>query len=603
MAFTGDLEQLHIVDILQLLNTTRKSGTLSVKGIRGESRIIFSNGHIVGASHLNKVRIGTVLVKTNAITLKDLEQALEIQKKAGKDRKPLLAVLIALGKLKPDEAAMGLKKLIEMTLVELIGWTAGTFTLDTEAISVSSDHSYPISSMEQEISLDAQMALMDSLRIFDERERDRQSGKTVPSDEELFEEVLPTEAVLTAGQKSPLLTADDLGLGDLDHLERKMPEFLTVNEVFDPAEIHRQKIKETLADFADEEQEVFVSFLKKSTISIGAYGGPARQEGRARALVLFSRDDLIKHSVMTICKDEGVMVFATEEEEELERILAQCLLIKILPIMIFDAPRTEEALLSKEKIVSLRQRVKDKYPQISILQAALPQDYAFTLESFKHGVRAVFPRPSKETGKATFIADTIIFLETFKAYITDMFHEQKDPAAADTGLSRLKDAIMIIRGLNEAPALSRALLQAVSEVCERAITFVVRPAELMGEKAMGVYAEKSAGPTPATGLKIPLAKPSVFRDALEKGQCFYGDSDSEVLRTHLFEAIGAPLRPTIILLPMKVSGKVVTLTYGDFGKKEASAIQNDALEILANEAGMVLENTLYRKQLSKASLK
>ena len=42
MAFTGDLELLNIVDIIQLLNTTRKSGTLFVKGLKGESRIIFS---------------------------------------------------------------------------------------------------------------------------------------------------------------------------------------------------------------------------------------------------------------------------------------------------------------------------------------------------------------------------------------------------------------------------------------------------------------------------------------------------------------------------------------------------------------------------------
>ncbi|TAL24386.1 MAG: DUF4388 domain-containing protein [Nitrospirae bacterium] len=603
MAFTGELEQLHIVDILQLLNTTRKSGTLSVKGARGESRIIFSNGHIVGASHLNKVRIGTVLVKMNAITLKDLDQALEIQKKAGSNRKPLIAALIDLGRLGRDEAALGLKKLIEMTLVELIGWTKGTFTLDTESIVVSSECSYPISKMEQELSLDAQMALMDALRIFDERERDRQSGKTVPPDEELFEEVLPSKVVSAAGAKGQVLTADDLGLGDLEHLERKMPEFLPVNEIFDPVEIHRQKIKETLASFSAEEQETFVSFLGKSTISIGAYAGPTRQEGRTKALILFSEDDLIKHSVMTICKDEGVMVFATGGEKELERIIGQCLSIKILPIVVFDAPETQEGMLSKEKIISLRQRVKDKYSQVSILQAALPQDYAFTLESFKDSVRAVFPKPSKETGKATFIADTIIFLETFKAYITDMFHGQNDPAAADNKLSRLKDAIMAIRSLNDPPALSRALLQYVSEVCERAITFIVRPAELMGEKAIGVYAEKTAGPTPATGLKITLTRPSVFREVIEKGERFYGDSDSEVLRTQLFEAVGAPLKPTIILLPMKVSGKVVALTYGDFGGKEASPIQNDVLEILANEAGMVLENMLYRKQLSKASIK
>ena len=84
MAFTGELEQLHIVDIIQLLNTTRKSGALFVKGSNGESRIIFSNGYIVGANHLNRVRIGTVLVKLNAITIEDLKQALEVQKRQGK---------------------------------------------------------------------------------------------------------------------------------------------------------------------------------------------------------------------------------------------------------------------------------------------------------------------------------------------------------------------------------------------------------------------------------------------------------------------------------------------------------------------------------------
>jgi hypothetical protein len=47
----------------------------------------------------------------------------------------------------------------------------------------------------------------------------------------------------------------------------------------------------------------------------------------------------------------------------------------------------------------------------------------------------------------------------------------------------------------------------------------------------------------------------------------------------------------------------VTLTYGDFGGREASPVQTDLLEILANEAGLVLENTLYRKQLAKVSHK
>ncbi|MDO9289847.1 MAG: DUF4388 domain-containing protein [Thermodesulfovibrionales bacterium] len=600
MAFTGELEQLHIVDIIQLLNTTRKSGTLSVKGSRGESRIIFSNGYIVGANYLNKVRIGTVLVKMNAITIEDLRQALKIQKNAGKNRKPLIATLIGLGKLKRDDATMGLTKLIEMTVVELVGWTKGTFTLDTEAVAVSTDCSYPISKMEQEICLDSQMVLMESLRIFDEQERDRQPGKTEP-DEELFEEVLPSEVVLEAGAKSSALTADDLGLGDLDHMERKIPEFLPVNEVFDPAEIHRQKIKETLADFPAEEQEAFVSFLEKYTVSKGAYDGSQRQKGWTKGLILLSEDELINHSVMTICKDDGVLVFATAGEEELNRIIDQCLKIKALPLLVFDNPETTEGILSKEKIIGLRQRVKEKYPQVSTVQMASSPDNAFMLQAFHDGARAVFPKPSTKPGKATFIQDTITFLETFNSYIKGFFHERKNLAAADNQLGKLKGRILTLRDIKEPSALSLALLQYVSEIFERAVTFIVRPAELAGEKAIGVFAERNTGPTSVTNLKIPLTKSSVFRDVTEKGRFFYGESDDEVLKNHLFELIGAPLSPAIILLPMKSRGKTVALIYGDFGGKEVTTIQSDLLEILANEAGLVLENMLYRKQSSKAS--
>lgn len=604
MAFTGDLELLNIVDIIQLLNSTRKSGTFSVTGSKGESRIIFSNGYIVGASHLNnRVRIGTVLVKMNAITPEDLELALEAQKRAGKDRKPLIVTLMELGKLGRDEAARGLKKLIELTLVELISWTKGTFTLDTEAIAVSPECSYPISKMEQEIGLDAQMVLMDVLRILDERERDRQSGKTVPSDEEVFADVIPSEAPEGAGEKSPVITADDLGLGDLDHLERKIPQYIPVNEVFDPVEIHRQKIRETLAAFPAEAQEAFVSFLEKSTVRRGACDGSHRQEGRTRALVLFSEDELIKHSVMTICKDEGVLVFTTDGEEELDHIIGQCLKVKVSPLLVFDTPETQERLLSKEKIVGLRQQVRERYPQVSVIQMASPLDYPFTLQSFRDGVKAVFPKPSSEVRKATFIEDTITFLETFKSYIKGFSLEQRDPAAADGQLSVLKDRILALRNLQEPSAVSLALLRSVSEICERSVTFIVRSAELIGEKAIGVFAERKEGPTSVTRLKIPLTKPSVFREVVEKGELFCGESEDEVLREHLFQGIGEPLSRTIILLPMKTRGKTVILTYGDFGGKEASPIQNDVLEILAQSAGLILDNMLYRKQLDRVSQK
>ena len=68
MAFNGELQHLPIVDIIQLLHATKKSGTLAVTGEKGECRLVFSDGLIVGANYLNGiVRIGRVLVRLKIV--------------------------------------------------------------------------------------------------------------------------------------------------------------------------------------------------------------------------------------------------------------------------------------------------------------------------------------------------------------------------------------------------------------------------------------------------------------------------------------------------------------------------------------------------------
>ena len=432
MAFTGDLENLHIVDIIQLIHAARKSGTVSVLGSRGESRIIFSNGHIVAANHLdNSVRIGTVLVKMNAITKEDLEQALDDQKNAAADRKPLMATLMELGKLSIENAAKGLKKLIEITLVELIGWTHGAFTFDTEAIAVSPECSYLPGEMEQKMSLDAQMVLMDALRIFDEQARDRDSGKDITTDDELFEDVISTEEVVESSVKYSTLSAEDLGLADVDRLEKKMPRSFSVEEIFDPLEIHRQRLQEVLSDFSEAEQETFVSFLKQFTAGVSTYKGSSRQKGQGQALILISRDDLIKHSIMTICNHEGIPVFTTDEEQKLDDFIAQCLSNNTAPVLVYDSPEKSEDALPEKTIVLLRQKVNNHYPQLSQIQLVFPLNYAFMLDAYKEGIRAVLPKPLKDARKDTYIEDTIQFLEAFTSYLKVLLNEQKDIPISD----------------------------------------------------------------------------------------------------------------------------------------------------------------------------
>jgi hypothetical protein len=591
MAFTGDLEHLPILDIIQLVHTTRKSGIFSVKANQGESKIVFSKGDIVGANHINdRVRIGTVLVKTGAITLDDLKQALSVTNDAAQDRRPLLATLMQMGKLKREDALRGLKKLVELTIVELMSWTRGTFTFDTDAVVVASEG-------EQDLEVDAQMVLMDALRIVDERERDRANGKEVPSLEALYADVLPGEGAGTAKAERSTITADDLGLADIDRLERKIPRPASEMEIFDPVEIHRQKIKEVLAGFSLEGQEAFVTFLGRSVGRKVAPDAAAKQAGKA--VVLFSGDQLVRHSLMTLCKEDGVPVFAPDNASDLERTVSQCLSARRMPVVVFDSPIRSEDAFTEKKILSMRIAVMKKYPAVPVIQFAPLDEADFFLQSYSDGVRAVFPKPLKELQGETYVNDTIQFLDTFKSFIKG-FQERVD--TTDRYVKELKRDIKALREIATPSDAAMVMLAAVAEMFERAVTFLVRPSELIGERAVGVSSEKSAGPTPADRLKIPLSKPSVFREALEKGLAYYGESGDEALRG-LFQEIGKPLSPAVVLLPLISDRKVVAVVYGDFGKKEASPVQLDILEILAQQVGIALEYALFRRQATKAAQK
>ena len=140
MSFVGDLEHMPIVDVIQLLHSTRKSGILSVKSRKGESRLVFKDGYIVSANHLNNMlRIGNILVERQHVTPEILTAALQEQENAGKDRKPLIITLVQSGRVGESDAYQALEHLIELTVVEILTWKRGTFSLDVAQAHVTDD--------------------------------------------------------------------------------------------------------------------------------------------------------------------------------------------------------------------------------------------------------------------------------------------------------------------------------------------------------------------------------------------------------------------------------------------------------------------------------
>jgi hypothetical protein len=438
--------------------------------------------------------------------------------------------------------------------------------------------------------MNAQAILMDALRIYDEKMRDGtlediffSSGEADGSAE---------SPSYTAGQS---VTADLLGLDALDSLTKKIPDVFIGLKDHDAAEEHRTIITAELGQLPHSCQEKLCTILTKiSTQPIQGEG--SHTSGRLPlAVIVFSRDPFLKHTIRTVCRQKNYIVFTTDDDGNLDLIIEQSFSRDLLPLLILDDPEFIGSGHTNETISLLLQRKRDTFPRISILQLSSSlTDQSSPAQFLEEGVDTLFPRPCLGENPDSFVSAMSGFIHSFSSVIEKSFTQADRQEAR-----KLKECIFALGTLKDPPAVSLEILQYVSSHFERAITFVVVATELIAEKGIGVNAEKSSGPTSPLMFKIPLGQQSVFRDAIEKRRMYYGLSADDILKAHLFSMIGAPHSSKILLLPLNMSGNVIALIYADFGHSSPTPVKTEYLEIVSRHSGLVLDNSQFRKKFDK----
>ncbi len=159
MALEGSLRDFGLADILQLIFFQRKTGVLTLESRLDKIRILFIDGHIVGADSKRRteaIRLGKILIKKGLIREGDLESLLEDQQKSNLR---LGSFLVRNGYARREDIAEVLEGQIKETVIQLFGWKEGSYEFVPQAIPVDK---------ELPISIDTQHLLMEALRIVDE---------------------------------------------------------------------------------------------------------------------------------------------------------------------------------------------------------------------------------------------------------------------------------------------------------------------------------------------------------------------------------------------------------------------------------------------------
>jgi GAF domain-containing protein len=386
-----------------------------------------------------------------------------------------------------------------------------------------------------------------------------------------------------------VLSADDLGLQDIDRLERKIPEVFKPLEDRTEAGSQHRALAALAPGLPEGERD------RLATLLDALPPRPRPDDGPPLSVILYSGDDLFAHCASAACRHGGIPVFSTSEERDLDPVISQCLAKGGVPVLVLDAPAAAVERFAPEALAELRRRKRAQHPGLCTVQLADPGGPVLPASPFE-GVTAVFARPVRDVPRAAFVDAVGAFLTSFPAHLRSHAHGQ-----GAWILARVRDDLAAMRSVQDGSSVALALLRSVARSCERALTLVVRGRELLPERGIGFAAGPGREPRalPGAPLRLPAAASPVLAEALDHGTCSFVETADDGALRRLQARIGAPRRPVALLVPLRAAATTVSLTYADFGQREPAAVDLDLIETLAAQAGLALERILYRRRAER----
>lgn len=162
------------------------------------------------------------------------------------------------------------------------------------------------------------------------------------------------------------------------------------------------------------------------------------------------------------------------------------------------------------------------------------------------------------------------------------------PAPSPETDAALTSVLEALRIAADRDGIAEAVVDYLGRLCRRTAFFVVRKGALCGwtGKGKGVHQKE------LRRAALPLEAPSTFRDIVQMRLPFRGPVIDNTSRDFLIDALGwAP--ETMLVAPVTVRDKVVSLLYGDGGEAQ---VPDEDLAQVARAASQALERALAARK-------
>jgi len=548
VSLVGNLADLGLGEILQIVSLSRKSGVLTLQSRGRQGIVVFRFGQVVRATSSSiRYFLGEDLLKRKVVDEECLNKALQVQQGSAYKEK-LGQILISRFNIPVEKIEEVVREQIERVVYSFFSWDEGNFEFELQDDIETIDDSKidPLQFMLQQ-GINPQFLAMEGSRIIDEK---RHRG-------EALDDGLATDSAIAA-------------------VDETVPEPVCQKpaaepELFSPGEIviveDDQSVRAFLADLLTGFGSAVFAFAKSEDALITI--DTLFRDGRRPAVLL----DLI----MPRMDGSGVLGGL----ELLELLYSN---FPELPVLVMSDYRNSDA---ERRIREIGAEFILKPRRIEISDVKSSEQFAARIKSALEKIASGIIDENP--------ADDVNLGDELRLELGDIGDYASSTVVPSTGISMLRGMLEELHDPTLGGGVILLLLRFASEFVGRAVIFLVKDDEIGGIGQFGILSGKSSADRIIRSLRIPTDDESLFSEVfrthapvkIAPWKCHWND--------YLFKNIGGS-PAEVFLGPLVSEGKVFAILYGD--NPDASSLgDTDSLEIFLSQAGVAMEKALLTERL------
>lgn len=544
MSLVGNLEDLGLGEILQIVSLSRKTGVLSLTSRSRSGSICFRNGQVVRASSSTfQQSLGEVLIQKGVIDLAVLRKALSVQQEQG-FRERLGVILVKNFGVSQEIVEEVVREQIENVVFSLFAWADGTFNFEvqTNIETVDGTRMDPLQFMLDQ-GLNPQFLAMEGTRILDEK---RHAAETGFSAEE---------------------SADN---NDLE---------------FDLVDANAPKSSSTVA-------------LKQPIVIVDDDGPTLRaitdglsESGFVVYAMSRSEDTLIKVDSLHRCGESPIVVIdLIMPKMDGSGVLGG---IELMDLLHNNFSDLRIIVVSDYHHAEAEAKVRDAGYHFLLKPRRVEINNPASLQNFTSQLLTII-RNSTESIVSVDCKDRYNLGDELRVEMgdDDDVPYPSDPVANGGNLSLLRGMLEELNNPDLQGGILLMVLRFASEFFNRAIVFTLNNNIVYGSGQFGITGGKKSGDERVSAIHFPLEADSIFKKSGFTGQAAAFKPSFTAIDKRIFEQLGGGIPEQVFVGPIVSQSRLFGFLYGDNLPGKNPIIDTEPLAIFLSQVGISMEKNL-----------